>query len=224
MIKSLAMLLAMILALGGTAVVTTGCDALGLGKDSSKDEDDDKKKKKKKDDDEEDEDEEADEEKASDDKADETTPASDSNIKDCPGQTKISGTRRVLRALSVYEATDTSSTRLTGLAPGTLVNLKFQCGNWIMVDYPSGVGEMSPGWVNVAIRSSEWKVEDDKEDDKKDDEEEKKDDKEEEKKDDKEEEKKDDKEEEKKEDPPDTEDPPAPGPKKIRIPKLIKKN
>jgi hypothetical protein len=210
MIKSLAMLLALILALGGTVVGTTGCDALGIGKDSSKD--DDGKKKKKKDDDEDD-DEEADDKKKAEEKPEEpTTPASNGNIKDCPGQTKLSGTRRVLRPLSVYEATDTSSTRITGLAPGTLVNLKFQCGNWIMVDYPSGVGQMSPGWVNVAVRSTEWKVESDDDDNKK----------EEEKKEEKEEEK----EEEKKEDPPDAgkEDPPDAGPTKIRIPKLIKKN
>lgn len=162
MIKSLASLLALILAMGGTTIATTGCDALGIGKDSSKDEDEDKKKN---DDDEEEEEEEEEEEKAEETTDGATTPASGDNaIKDCPGQQKVGGTRKVLRPLSVYETTDTTSRRITGLAPGTLVNLKFQCGNWIMVEYPSGVGQMSPGWVNVAIRSNQWKVEDEDDD------------------------------------------------------------
>jgi hypothetical protein len=59
-----------------------------------------------------------------------------------------SGTVRVIvHHLKVYEDTDESGDHIATLSYGTLVNRKARVGNWMLIDWPSGVGELSPGWV-----------------------------------------------------------------------------
>ncbi len=71
-----------------------------------------------------------------------------------------SGTVRVLiNNLRVYDDADENGTLLTTLNRGTLVNRKARMGNWLLIDYPSGVGELSPGWVMAT--SNYYKVEKD---------------------------------------------------------------
>ncbi len=63
-------------------------------------------------------------------------------------ETEASGTVRVTVANSkVYKEADATTDSITTLATGTYVNKKATYGNWTLVDYPSGVGELSPGWI-----------------------------------------------------------------------------
>ncbi len=63
-------------------------------------------------------------------------------------ETQESGTVRVaISMVKVYQAADTASKMLTTLSKGTLVNLKARYGNWYLVNYPSGVAQLSPGWI-----------------------------------------------------------------------------
>ena len=50
----------------------------------------------------------------------------------------------------VYQEADSTTDHVTTLNRGTLVNRKARYSNWMLVDYPSGVGELSPGWVLTA--------------------------------------------------------------------------
>lgn len=43
---------------------------------------------------------------------------------------------------------------LTRLAPGTLINLKGSHGNWMLIEWPSGVGQLSPGWIELRANDS----------------------------------------------------------------------
>lgn len=71
------------------------------------------------------------------------------DVESYPEMTKAGGTFRLLRAFQVYQAADESSKRLTGLARNTLVDFKFFYKDWIMVNWPSGPGELSPGWIHI---------------------------------------------------------------------------
>jgi hypothetical protein len=62
-----------------------------------------------------------------------------------------SGTRRVLQPLTVRQAPDPNAAVLTRLSVGQLVDLKGSRGAWMMVMWPSGVGQLSPGWVDLSI-------------------------------------------------------------------------
>lgn len=63
-------------------------------------------------------------------------------------ETTESGTVRVTYAnAKVFKEADDSGTQLTTLSLGTLVNRKARYGNWMLIDYPSGPGELSPGWI-----------------------------------------------------------------------------
>lgn len=63
-------------------------------------------------------------------------------------ETTASGTVQVTVADSkVYKAADATTDPVTTLAKGTYVNKKAAYGTWYLVDYPSGVGELSPGWI-----------------------------------------------------------------------------
>ena len=55
-----------------------------------------------------------------------------------------SGTVRVkLVNTKVYKEADSSTESVTTLNRGTLVNRKARFSNWLLIDYPSGVGELS---------------------------------------------------------------------------------
>lgn len=63
-------------------------------------------------------------------------------------ETEAKGTVRVTVAnAKVYNEADATTDYTTTLAKGTYVNKKATYGNWLLVDYPSGVGELSPGWI-----------------------------------------------------------------------------
>lgn len=59
-----------------------------------------------------------------------------------------SGTVRVVFAhAKVFKEADDTTSHIATLSTGTLVNRKARYGNWMLIDYPSGVGELSPGWI-----------------------------------------------------------------------------
>lgn len=58
------------------------------------------------------------------------------------------GTVRVLKVdTKVFKEADISSAVLATLSRGTLVNRKARFSTFTLIEYPSGVGELSPGWV-----------------------------------------------------------------------------
>lgn len=75
-------------------------------------------------------------------------PATD-DVKHYPEEVAASGTFVTKKSFTVYDAADTSSKELGHLAPGTLINLKATYSNWMLIEWPSGIGELSPGWVQV---------------------------------------------------------------------------
>ena len=59
-----------------------------------------------------------------------------------------SGTVRVVFAnAKVFKEADETTSFIATLSLGTLVNRKARYGNWMLIDWPSGVGELSPGWI-----------------------------------------------------------------------------
>jgi hypothetical protein len=73
-------------------------------------------------------------------------------------ETDESGTVRVLiHNLRVYPEADDTVEHIATLNKGTLVNRKARMGNWLLIDYPSGVAELSPGWVRAT--ANYYKVE-----------------------------------------------------------------
>lgn len=59
-----------------------------------------------------------------------------------------SGTVMVLLPnAKVYKEADDTTPHIATLSKGTLVNRKARYSNWMLVDWPSGVGQLSPGWI-----------------------------------------------------------------------------
>ncbi len=136
--KRLAGAVAVAFALSGIAVSTTGCDKLFKDDESEEDDDDD--------DNDDDKDKEETETVAP---VDAGPVAESDDVESYPEMTKAGGTFRLLKRFYVYRAADESSKKLTGLAPGTLVDFKFFYRDWIRIDWPSGPGELSPGWIHL---------------------------------------------------------------------------
>jgi len=135
--KGLAGAVAVAFALSGIAISSSGCDKL-FGSEESEEEDDD-------DDNDDDKDK---EETAAPEPVDAGAVETD-DVETYPEMTKAGGTYRLLKAFNVYRAADESSKKLTGLAPGTLVDFKHFYRDWIMIHWPSGPGELSPGWIHL---------------------------------------------------------------------------
>jgi hypothetical protein len=71
------------------------------------------------------------------------------NVKTYPNQIPASGMYKLLRDFFVYEEADTTSKRLGGVGRGSLIYLKATLGQWLLIEWPSGIGEMSPGWIQL---------------------------------------------------------------------------
>jgi hypothetical protein len=87
----------------------------------------------------------------------------DDDVKRYPDkETAESGTVRVLlNNLRVYKEADTSTDFVATLNRGTLVNLKARYGNYLLIDYPSGVKQLSLGWILARRNSPQLKNETD---------------------------------------------------------------
>ncbi len=78
----------------------------------------------------------------------------DDEVKRYDDEQKESGTVRVaVDRVRVHVDADPSSKLLTTLNKGTLVNRLARKGNFLLIEYPSGVGQLSPGWV-LAVQAS----------------------------------------------------------------------
>lgn len=66
-----------------------------------------------------------------------------------PDMVPQSGTKQLLQPFTVYQAADTSSAVLSHVSVGQWINLKGSHGNWMLIEWPSGVGQMSPGWIEL---------------------------------------------------------------------------
>jgi hypothetical protein len=60
-----------------------------------------------------------------------------------------SGTKQLLQDFVVYQAADTSSAILSRVSRGQWINLKGSHANWMLIEWPSGVGQVSPGWIEL---------------------------------------------------------------------------
>ena len=73
----------------------------------------------------------------------------DDDVESCPGQTPMSGTVRVKINFNAYKKTDLTSEKVGTIPAGTLIDLKATCSNWMLVEFPVGVGELGPGWIQL---------------------------------------------------------------------------
>jgi hypothetical protein len=72
-----------------------------------------------------------------------------SDVASYPEQVTQSGTVKLSQHIKVHQAADANSTLVTRLGPGTVVEKKASYGDWVLVNWPSGVGQLSPGWVQA---------------------------------------------------------------------------
>ncbi|MFP6684954.1 MAG: hypothetical protein VB934_09580, partial [Polyangiaceae bacterium] len=114
----------------------TGCDRFKSSDDESAAEDDDDKDEKKE-------------------KAPVATASAEtsSTVVTYPDMVDQSGTYRLLKNFVVFRDADGTSERITGLARGTLINAKATHRGFLLVDWPSGPGELSPGWIRAGLNS-----------------------------------------------------------------------
>jgi hypothetical protein len=62
------------------------------------------------------------------------------------------GTVRLLKGFTVRQAADHTSKELSKVGAGTLVDLKVSYGQWFLIMYPSGPGQLSPGWIELVSK------------------------------------------------------------------------
>ncbi|MBW2522682.1 MAG: hypothetical protein JRI23_00840 [Deltaproteobacteria bacterium] len=77
-------------------------------------------------------------------------------VKTYPNQIPASGTYVLLKSFNVHQAADIESKKLGGVGRGTIINLKATLGEWLLVKWPSGPGEMKPGWIKVRTSQSNF--------------------------------------------------------------------
>lgn len=58
-------------------------------------------------------------------------------------------TVELLREFVVHQAADLNSPTLTRVGRGVLINVKATHSNWMLIEYPSAVATMSPGWIDL---------------------------------------------------------------------------
>lgn len=85
-------------------------------------------------------------------------PAASGEVANYANMVVQSGTVTTQQNIKVYQAADPNSTLLTTLGPGTLVERKGSYGDWMLIHWPSGVGKLSPGWVQTLYLGSVPKV------------------------------------------------------------------
>jgi len=80
----------------------------------------------------------------------------DDEVKTYPNQIPASGTYVLLKSFNIYQAADVESKKLGGVGRGTIINLKASLGEWLLVKWPAGPGEMKPGWLKVRTSQSNF--------------------------------------------------------------------
>lgn len=60
-----------------------------------------------------------------------------------------STTRQTLQAFTVKQAADGNSATIGHVSVGTWINIKASYSNWYLIEFPTGVGQLSPGWIEL---------------------------------------------------------------------------
>lgn len=60
-----------------------------------------------------------------------------------------STTRQTLQAFTVKQAADNNSATVGHVSVGTWINIKASYSNWYLIEFPTGVGQLSPGWIEL---------------------------------------------------------------------------
>lgn len=58
-------------------------------------------------------------------------------------------TVELLREFTVHQAADLSSPVIAHVGRGVMINVKATHSNWMLIEYPSAVATMSPGWIDL---------------------------------------------------------------------------
>ncbi|MCC6214591.1 MAG: hypothetical protein IT376_06965 [Polyangiaceae bacterium] len=82
-------------------------------------------------------------------------PAKDDGVKRYTDKETVeSGTVRVaIDQLRVYKEADAATPHIATLSKGTFVNRKARYGNFLLIEYPSAPGTLSPGWIQASFAS-----------------------------------------------------------------------
>ncbi len=75
-----------------------------------------------------------------------------------PNMTPEGGTKSTLVPFTVHQAATNDSPVLSHIGVGTWINLKASYSNWMLIEWPSGVGQVSPGWIE--LRTNDARVTD----------------------------------------------------------------
>ena len=58
-------------------------------------------------------------------------------------------TRQTLQSFTVKSAADNTAATIGHVSVGTWINIKASYSNWFMIEFPTGVGQLSPGWIEL---------------------------------------------------------------------------
>ena len=58
-------------------------------------------------------------------------------------------TRQTLQSFTVKQSADNNSATIGHVSVGTWINIKASYSNWFMIEFPTGVGQLSPGWIEL---------------------------------------------------------------------------
>jgi hypothetical protein len=60
-----------------------------------------------------------------------------------------STTKQTLQSFTVKQAADNNSATIGHVSVGTWINIKASYSNWYLIEFPTGVGQLSPGWIEL---------------------------------------------------------------------------
>lgn len=58
-------------------------------------------------------------------------------------------TRQTLQSFTVKQAADNNAATIGHVSVGTWINIKASYSNWFLIEFPTGVGQLSPGWIEL---------------------------------------------------------------------------
>jgi hypothetical protein len=77
-------------------------------------------------------------------------PADTSTVASYPDEVPLGTvTVEVLQEFAVHQAADLNSPVIAHVGHGEYINAKATHSSWMRIEYPSGVGQLSPGWVDL---------------------------------------------------------------------------
>lgn len=78
------------------------------------------------------------------------TPPAAGDVASYPGQVNMGSiTRQTLQSFTVKQGADNNSATIGHVSVGTWINIKASYSNWFLIEFPTGVGQLSPGWIEL---------------------------------------------------------------------------